>query len=161
MLAAGGMSILSDGKRKADGDNSRGYLEWERIPQLPRDPACISEAGGKAVRVVSLLPLSPPEGHDQRVIFMHRPLAEVLASPDMLRNRGTAVAAFERNLRAADARLDSKPNVKTLRVPCNEVLNHPEMIAEKIARCMGTDRNVEGNEPAGGLGASPAIAPNR
>src|SRR5580700_5748236 len=44
MLAAGGMPILSDGERQADVDNPRGYLEWERIKQLPKDPACIAEA---------------------------------------------------------------------------------------------------------------------
>ena len=47
MLAAGGMPILSDGERQADADNPRGYLEWERIKQFPKDPACIAEAEGK------------------------------------------------------------------------------------------------------------------
>jgi hypothetical protein len=41
MLAAGGMPVLSDGERRADVDNPRGYLEWERIKQLPKDPACM------------------------------------------------------------------------------------------------------------------------
>src|SRR5580704_4926692 len=112
MLTAGGMPILSDGERKPDTDNPRGYLEWERIKQLPKDPGCIAEAEGKVVKVISLLLLSLPEGHEYRVIFMQRPLAEVLASQDvMMRNRGTANAganasiigaAFEKNLRAVD-----------------------------------------------------------
>ena len=38
MLAAGGVPILSDGERRADVDNPRGYLEWERMKQLPKDP---------------------------------------------------------------------------------------------------------------------------
>ena len=33
MLVAGGMTVLSDGERKADTDNPKGYLEWERIKQ--------------------------------------------------------------------------------------------------------------------------------
>ena len=33
---AGGMTALSDGERVADADNPRGYLEWERIKQLPQ-----------------------------------------------------------------------------------------------------------------------------
>ena len=37
---AGGMSPLSDGERAADPENRRGYLEWERIKQLPNDPGC-------------------------------------------------------------------------------------------------------------------------
>jgi len=91
MLAAGGMPVLSDGERQADVDNPRGYLEWERIKQLPQDPACIAEAEGKVVKVISRLLLSIPAGHEYRVIFMQRPLPEVLASQEtMLLHRGTA-----------------------------------------------------------------------
>lgn len=153
MLAAGGMPILSDGERKADNDNPRGYLEWERIKQLPRDPACIAAAEGKAVKVISLLLLSLPEGHDYRVIFMQRPLAEVLASQEtMMRNRGTAVAAanasimsaaFEKNLRAVDAWLDSKTYVRTLRVPYHDVIDDSKTTAKSIAQFLGIDLNIE------------------
>ena len=37
MLAAGGMSILTDGERQADVDNHRGYYEWERIKRKERE----------------------------------------------------------------------------------------------------------------------------
>jgi hypothetical protein len=151
MLAAGGMPVLSDGEREADTDNPRGYLEWERIKQLPKDPACIAEAEGKAVKVISLLLLSLPEGHEYRVIFMQRPLPEVLASQDkMMRNRGTAGAnaavvgaAFEQNLRASNAWLDSKAYVKSLRVPYHEVLNNPVDTSSYISDFLGTSLNVE------------------
>jgi hypothetical protein len=53
MLVAGGMTPLADGERQADTDNPRGYLEWERIKQLPNDPACIAEGEGKVVKVIS------------------------------------------------------------------------------------------------------------
>ncbi|MFZ0421205.1 MAG: sulfotransferase [Candidatus Sulfotelmatobacter sp.] len=152
MLAAGGLPVLSDGERQADVDNPRGYLEWERIKLLPKDPGCIAEAEGKVVKVISLLLLSLPEGHDYRVIFMQRPLAEVLASQDvMMRHRGTAKAAdtsiiftaFEKNLRAVDAWLDSKAYVKTLRVPYHEVLYDAEAIAKKLTEFLGISLNVE------------------
>src|SRR6202034_935574 len=104
--------------------------EGERIKQLPKDPACIAEAEGKVVKVISLLLLSLPEGHEYRVVFMQRPLPEVLGSQEvMLQHLGKAKAgadhaviasAFEKNLRAVNAWLDSKPYVKTLRVPYHE-----------------------------------------
>jgi hypothetical protein len=153
ILAAGGMPILSDGERLADVDNPRGYLEWERIKQLPKDPACIAEAEGKAVKVISLLLLSLPEGHEYRVIFMQRPLAEVLASQDvMLHHRGTAkpgadnsviTAAFEKNLRAVNAWLDSKSYVKTLRVQYHDVLRDAEDIGQKLTQFVGVSLDVE------------------
>src|SRR5208283_3954323 len=90
MLVAGGMTPLSDGERKADTDNPRGYLEWERIKQLPKEPGLIAEAEGKVVKVVSQLLLSLPEGPHYRIVFMQRPLAEVLKSQEqMLKRRGT------------------------------------------------------------------------
>src|ERR1700704_3311791 len=89
MLDAGGLPVLSDGERKADTDNPKGYLEWERIKQLPKDPTLIAEAEGKAVKVISQLILSLPEGHQYQIILMQRPLPEVLKSQDeMLRRRG-------------------------------------------------------------------------
>src|SRR6266702_8254706 len=86
MLAAGGMSILSDGERQADLDNPRGYFEGERIKQLPKEPDCIVEAEGKVVKVISQLPLALPSGHEYRVIFMQRPLPEVMKSQEEMRN---------------------------------------------------------------------------
>jgi hypothetical protein len=153
MLAAGGMPILSDGERQADVDNPRGYLEWERIKQLPKDPACIAEAEGKAVKVISLLLLSLPEGHEYRVVFMQRPLAEVLASQEvMLHHRGTAkpgaddsvvAAAFEKNLRAVNAWLDSKAYVQTQRVSYHDVLHDAEGIGHKISQFLGIGLDIE------------------
>jgi hypothetical protein len=105
MLAAGGMPVLSDGERKADTDNPRGYLEWERIKQLPKEPALIGEAEGKVVKVISQLLLSLPDEHEYRVIFMQRPLPEVLKSQDeMLRRRGTLEANVDSSPRVARAK---------------------------------------------------------
>ena len=143
MLVAGGMDALADGERQADTDNPRGYLEWERIKQLPNDPACIAEGEGKVVKVISRLLLSLPAGHEYRIIFMQRPLPEVLASQDeMLRRRGTykegtnpdAISvAFEKHVREVLAWMDGKSYVKALRVPYHHVLNNPKEIAQQLA----------------------------
>jgi hypothetical protein len=95
MLAAGGVPILSDGERVADADNPRGYCEWERIKLLPKEPDCISEAEGKAIKVISQLLFALPAGHGYRIIFMERPLEEVVKSQaEMIRRRGTSGAAL-------------------------------------------------------------------
>ena len=143
MLVTGGMTPLADGERQADADNPRGYLEWERIKQLPKDPTCIAEGEGKVVKVISRLLLSLPPGHDYRVVFMLRPLPEVLASQDqMLRRRGTykegtnpgvIAAAFEKHLKEVYSWLDSKSNVRVVRVPYHDVLNHPAEVSRKLS----------------------------
>jgi len=124
MLVAGRMSALSDGERQADTDNPRGYLEWERTRRLPNDPGCIAEAEGKVVKVISRLLHSLPAGHEYRVVFMQRPLPEVIASQDpMLRRCRTSKeggdsavisSVFEKHLGEVYVWLDSKTYVKTL-----------------------------------------------
>ena len=153
MLVAGGMAALADGERVADVDNPKGYLEWERIKTLPNDPGCIAEGEGKVVKVISRLLLSLPAGREYRVVFMQRPLAEVLASQDaMLKHRGTykeganptiIAGAFEKHLREVYAWMDGRPYVKALRVPYHEVLSGPKEIGQRIAGFLGTALNVE------------------
>jgi hypothetical protein len=153
MLVAGGMTALSDGERVADADNPRGYLEWERIKTLPKDPACIAEAESKVVKVISRLLLSLPATHDYRVIFMQRPMPEVLASQDqMMRRRGTykegansaiMAAAFEKHLREVYAWLDSTSRVKHLRISYHDVLSQPQEISQRITQFLETPLNIE------------------
>src|ERR1700723_3759963 len=91
MLSAGGMPVVTDGERVADEDNPRGYFEWERVKLLPQQPELIAEAEGKAVKVISQLLFSLPADRDYRIIFMERPLTEVVASQaEMIRRRGSA-----------------------------------------------------------------------
>jgi hypothetical protein len=152
MLVAGGMTPLTDGERQADTDNPRGYLEWERIKQLSNDPACIAEAEGRVVKVISKLLLSLPSGHEYRVIFMQRPLPEVLASQDqMLRRRGTyrdgvdpaaVSAAFEKHLREVESWLSDQPYVKTTRVQYHRLLTHARDVGDELARFLGVDLDV-------------------
>jgi len=153
MLVAGGMVPLSDGERTADADNPRGYLEWERIKTVPNDPGCIAEAEGRVVKVISRLLLSLPAEHEYRVVFMQRPLPEVLASQDqMLKRRGTykesanpaaMATAFEKHLKEVYAWLDAKANVKALRVPYHEALKQPQEVSERIAEFLGISLNIE------------------
>jgi hypothetical protein len=153
MLAAGGMTILSDGERRADVDNPRGYLEWERIKQLPQDPGCIVEAEGKAVKVISQLLLSLPAQHEYRVIFMQRPLPEVMASQDeMLRRRGNfdpgednsvVARAFQDHLSDVYGWLNGKPHVKASRVQYHAVLREPQATSESVAKFLEVPLDVE------------------
>ncbi len=153
MLNAGGLPVLSDGERKADTDNPRGYLEWERIKQLPKDPSLIAEAEGKVVKVISQLILSLPADYEYRVVFMQRPLPEVLKSQDeMLRRRGTSDSitdtsaieeAFQRHLIDVNKWLAGKANVQVSRVHYHRVLREPKVVAEEIAAFLQVPLDIE------------------
>jgi hypothetical protein len=153
MLAAGGMQVLSDGERRADVDNPKGYLEWERIKQLPKDPSLIAEAEGKVVKVISQLILSLPMGHEYRIVFMQRPLPEVLKSQDeMLRRRGNTDTitdtsaieeAFQRHLIEVNKWLAGKSNTQVLRVHYHRVLREPKAVAEEVAAFLQVPLDIE------------------
>jgi hypothetical protein len=153
MLAAGGMTPLSDGERQADTDNPKGYLEWERIKQLPKEPGLITEAEGKAVKVISQLILSLPDGPAYRIVFMQRPMPEVLKSQEaMLKRRGTydsggstaAIGrAFQRHLIEVDKWLAEKRNAKVLRVQYHRVLQEPRAVAEEVAAFLGVALDIK------------------
>lgn len=153
MLAGGGLPVLSDGERKADTDNPKGYLEWERIKQLPKDPGLIAEAEGKVVKVISQLLFSLPPGYEYRVIFMQRPLPEVLQSQDeMLRRRGNADSigdhsaieeAFHRHLIEVNQWLAGKANMQVRRVHYHRVLREPKAVSEEVAAFLQVPLDLE------------------
>ena len=144
MLAAGGMPVLTDGQRQADADNPRGYYEWERIKLLPQQPDCIQEAEGKAVKVISQLLFALPAGRDYRIVFMQRPLAEVVASQaEMIRRRGTTgaflptaalIAGLGAHLNQINAWLRDKTNISVWRVEHHDLLREALRISESIQR---------------------------
>jgi len=162
MLAAGGMPILSDGERVPDTDNPRGYYEWERIKQLPKEPACIEQAEGKAVKVISQLLFAIRSGRSYDIIFMERPLPEVVASQaEMIRRRGTSgaalsdaamIAGLQAHLNQVNAWLDHRPEVRIVRVAYHEVLRDPKGVSEIVQnflqRTLDTESMARQVDPA-------------
>jgi LPS sulfotransferase NodH len=153
MLAAGGLPVLSDGERKADTDNPRGYFEWERIKQLPKEPGVVAEAEGKVVKVISQLLFSLPAGQDYRIIFMQRPLREVLKSQDkMLVRRGNYKGAgdtgkiedaFQRHLIEINKWLAGRSDIAVLRMDYHQLLRDPQAASESIADFLAFPLNVD------------------
>jgi len=152
MLAAGGMTLLTDFERKPDVDNPRGYCEWEPIKLLPKQPNRIDEAEGRVVKVISQLLLSLPPGRNYKVIFMERPLPEVLASQDeMLKRRGTTESvdhavlthAFRDHMRQIVAWLERREDIPVCRMGYRKVLSDPAAAANTVRDFLGIDLNVE------------------
>ena len=141
MLARGGLPPMTDGLRTADENNPEGYLEWEEIKNLPRDPGLISRAAGHAVKVVSPLLPHLPASHRYKVIFMRRPSTEIAQSQEKMRAllSGTpeipsANAApadlsglLARHAEATLAALRAAPHIDLL------VIDYPTLVADPFA----------------------------
>jgi Sulfotransferase domain len=152
MLRAGGMALLTDHERKADDDNPRGYCEWEPAKLLPKQPQRIDEAEGKAVKVISQLLMSIPMGREYKIIFMERPLPEVLASQDeMLRRRGRSdfvshdviARAFQKHLSEVADWLMKRTDLPFCRIGYRRMISEPVANAETVKAFLGIDLDVK------------------
>jgi hypothetical protein len=152
MLAAGGLPILTDQERKPDIGNPRGYCEWELVKLLPKQPKRIDEAEGRAVKVISELLFSLPRGRDYKLIFMERPLQEVLASQDeMLKRRGSTelvdhallAQAFRAHMQQIISWLEMRREIPICRMGFRRVLRDPSGCAQTICDFLELPLNVE------------------
>lgn len=153
MLAAGGMELLSDGVRAADADNPRGYFEWEPAKRLSQEPEHLAAAEGKAVKIISSLLAALPPGRQYRVLFMHRPMNEVVASQGaMLQRRGTEgstlaptalAAALEDHVRQVTEWLDKQRHMRVCHVHYRRLLQQPEEELDKVLSFLEMPLNRE------------------
>lgn len=176
MLQAGGLPALTDGVRTADENNLRGYLEYEPVKRLRTDRSWLPQARGHAVKIIHLLLRELPlDGTLQyRIVFMQRPVEEVIASQhSMLAREGKAGAdgavlkkAFETQLAQLHSWLLQRPGVIVLPMAYHRVLSQPLAVAEELAAFLGLPLNsaamVQAVDPAlhrqrvGGANQAPA-----
>src|SRR6478736_4419274 len=95
MLAAGGLPILTDNVRAPDESNPRGYLEYEAVKRLRTDHSWLQQARGHAVKIIHLLLRELPiDGRFQyRVLFVERPIAEIIESQQIMVGRAGKAGA--------------------------------------------------------------------
>ncbi len=152
MLVAGGMEAITDGKRTADEHNPKGYLEWEDIKRIGKEPDILNadHYDDQAIKVVSILLKSMPREHDYKVIFMQRPIPQIARSQArMIEELGTEGANLSepeiaRGLAAHryDALdwLKTAKHMESIEIEYPELINDPEEWIAKIIEFVGTDR---------------------
>jgi len=144
MLQAGGMPLLIDELRPADANNPHGYWEYEPVKRLQQDNSWIPQAEGKAVKVVSALLQYLPPQHTYKIIFMQRPLQEVLASQAvMLERQGaqggkaddqTLGVVFAQHLDRTEHWLATQKHMTVLYVHYHETMANPVATATCVAQ---------------------------
>jgi hypothetical protein len=153
MLQAGGMPLLIDDHRPADADNPNGYWEYEPVKRLQQDNSWMHKAEGKAVKVVSALLQYLPSQHTYKIIFMQRPMQEVLASQTvMLERRGaqggkaddkTLGAVFAQHLNRTERWLALQQHMTVLPVNYHETIADPGATATRVAQFISLPLAVE------------------
>ena len=153
MLAAGGLTAVTDNRRAPDIHNPRGYFEYEPVTRMTQDASWMAAARGKAVKIIyRLLPHLPPD-LEYRAVFMERNLGEVFRSQrDMLRARGDAaagqeedrmIAAFTAELEQTRRWLGGQPNIHTLFVAYSDVISDPALWSSRLSHFLdGLDESA-------------------
>lgn len=149
ILDAGGLTPLTDKKRKADSDNPKGYFEYEKAKALDKDDSWLPKARGKVFKlVVQLIPYLPDE-FDYKIILMRRHMDEILKSQQiMLKEEDKNVddivrKIFKRDIRKAQEYSLKKGNVDLLEVWYPEVIKDTKAQIEKIINFLNTDLDTE------------------
>ena len=152
MLEAGGLGIVSDGERAADVDNPKGYYEWEAIKQIAKHPELLDAEGldGRAIKCISMLLPKLPLKHNYKVIFMTRPIAEVVLSQQkMVARLGTKgaeldVPQLERGLTAHrnETRrwLATAPHIELLEVDYPTLVRDAGSVVAQVVEFLGAER---------------------
>lgn len=152
MLAAGGLAPITDHERVADVDNPKGYYEWEKIKQIARNPEILDEEGVDrgVIKCISMLLPKLPAEHHYKIIFMTRPIAEVVASQHkMVERLGTQGAKLDqdqlrRGLLAhrneARAWLRSTSNVEAIEIDYPALVRDPGPHIKRIVDFLGLER---------------------
>lgn len=152
MLEAGGLPPQTDGERAADIDNPKGYYEWEAIKQIAQKPEILDEEGleKRAIKCISMLLLKLPAQHDYKVIFMTRPVQEVvLSQAEMINRRATKGARLsedelERGLalhrEETEGWLRGAPHVDSLVVDYPELVRDPAAVVTRLVDFLGVER---------------------
>lgn len=143
MLQAGGMPLCVDAHRPADVDNPYGYWEYEPVKNLQYDNSWLHLAEGKALKVISALLPYLPVRYTYRVIFMQRPLAEVLASQRaMLQRQAHTVppadetmlyTVFAQHVEQVQRWLAAQAHMTVLPVSYHSILADPRAVVTALA----------------------------
>ena len=164
MLQAGGLELLTDNARGPDRDNPRGYFELEAVKELSRGQQVpwLERAHGKAVKVISRLLYELPASCHYNVIFMRRPLGEVMASQrQMVLERGGAVdgrqearlaQVFADHLAEVEAWMAANEQMRSLVVDYPDVLSRPleqaGIVADFLQLPLAADAMAAAVDPA-------------
>ena len=150
MLDNGGVEVVTDNVRVADTDNPRGYYEFEPVKKIKQDTTWLPGTRGKAFKMVSQLLYHLPLSEDYRIIFMERDLEEMLVSQEKMLERLHRPAAprekikesYTLHLESLHTWLEQQGNIKVLRVSYNDLIDRPELEAERIGEFLGHNLNV-------------------
>jgi len=145
MLEIGGIPILKDSERLPDEHNPYGYFEYQFVNNLnvTSNISYLQKYKGYAIKIVSPILAKISISFPARVIFLKRPLPEVILSQQkMARKRSDnqftfidtnrLLIIFEKHIQQTINSLAQNPNLKVLEVNFPEIFSNPKYIIDSV-----------------------------
>lgn len=146
ILDAAGIPIMTDGKRRADEDNPVSYCEWEELKTLPKNPRLLETAKGRAIKVVAALLPALPRKHRYKILYMVRPVEQIIDSQwTMLARHGKPprtekahlIASQDQYSRKVREMLSKSDQVELLEVDYPQLVADPASVLQTVATFLG------------------------
>jgi tetratricopeptide (TPR) repeat protein len=150
ILQAGGYPVLTDAKRPADAHNPKGYWEYEPVKQLAFSPNALGDTSAQALKIVApLLPYIPPN-RPYAVVWVERPLLEVILSQQRMKKEQQPVQNFpfklaldyEKEMQRLQNWLNQQPHVRWKIFKYHDFLNQPTETVQALAQFLNFDLKV-------------------
>ena len=158
MLGEAGLPLFEDNLRPGDTHNPEGYFEHQQVKNLGLNNDWLHESRGKVLKVVSPLLRYLPTNELYKVIFIKRPLTEVILSQEVMKGRKPEEIMkyfpfqMAADLQQEEARLENwlqlQPNINYLAVEYYDCLQDPEMILKQIKAFLNISLDVEKGKKA-------------
>lgn len=147
MLSKGGVPLFVDNERVHDESNPEGYFEHELVKNLGRKNDWMPKARGKAIKVVSLLLRYLPSSEAYKVIWVKRPLTEVLLSQEVMlgRNKEEVMQNFpfqkavdmQKEEERVKSWLEMQANIRILEVEYYDCITNTDLVISRIEDFLG------------------------
>ncbi len=143
MLAAGGIEPLTDGERKKDENNPRGYFEYNAVKKIKQDASFMEQAVNKSVKIIAHLLKHLPPQFTYKIVFMKRDIHEILVSQQKMLGKAVndypmaLVDNFNKEIEYVDILARKEPNIEILYVNYKDVISAPDSEVARIASFIG------------------------
>jgi len=140
--------LLTDGQREKDINNPEGYYEFEAVKGIVKDNSFLTDAQGKAIKIVTPLPLFLDKSLKYRVLFMRRDLDEILISQekmlgkDQSSEREKLKSIYEQHLKKTSVFFESN-EIPYLDIWYKELISNTEIELKKIMHFLELSENWE------------------
>jgi tetratricopeptide (TPR) repeat protein len=148
ILAAGGLPVLAAERRQLPHQHPDWHWEWDGMHSMRSDPRVLDSVEGRVIMIPSgLVPQLDPK-HEYRIVWMKRPVEEVIDGQFPVASGGVAMTAEDRAqlMSSLDRHVDQqcqvlrdRPQVELLEVDHGLLLREPKAQLERLRVFFGDE----------------------